>query len=59
MHVKSEESEAPVEVLLKEEAILKKNSEIARENRGHADTAIVVKTCFPETLFSSDPQKKT
>lgn len=25
---------------------------------GGADTAIVVKTCFPETLFSSDPQKR-
>jgi hypothetical protein len=25
---------------------------------GGADTAIVVKTCFPETLFSRDPQKR-
>jgi hypothetical protein len=25
---------------------------------GGADTAIVVKTCFPETLFSSDPEKR-
>jgi hypothetical protein len=25
---------------------------------GGADTAIVVKACFPETLFSSDPQKR-
>jgi len=37
LRVKSEESEEPVEVLLKEEAILKKNNEIARENRALLD----------------------
>jgi len=40
LRVKSEESEKPVGVLLKEEAILKKNSEIARENRGHGNREI-------------------